>query len=580
MTTAASTLRCRPPPPPDSPSTTTRPPHLHAFSSALHLPLQLQTPAGSTSSPFEARLPCRPISLSPPSALDLLTTMDPLQAQLTCQPASSLRLDYHVSLGRLHTVHLRRNETRRWAKAKNKPSTSTTLLVSIVPSYQVNYHAGGTAGQSESHYYVSGTLSGSVPKMPHPGSNAPLATPSAEEAEGASLPFPDSVPIVDEDVGAVPVYADTPACDENGAKTRQTVTHLSELKGHEALFLQMLLSLHYRLQLLTPCACGKNSHVRTVCWLDKHRTMPTHWPLIWNTKDKFFEKHDFCRVMKSTAVAIGHDGHRCPEADPMRSFTLVDSNGIHATCVTFCRCQTPDGQRGYTLGLLEYFCQQRSQGKGSASNFLLVLQCMADPFFAGQVPDIYDNFLAITRWHQHLDIVLRRGQANGVEVPLPGEPNRPYLNHPLGYLGLNCAACLERGVNMPLVAHVPRYLRHLISNHNSLDGNFKMNMFHKRNDGNDHALTDGRMYFPKQTKYDHIAATFVVKDQDKVVQVVRSDCLIADDIVKEVPCNVDTGSIRHQGSVKYGNTAISGVVACTCDHTVVGSFIEMLKGEV
>ncbi|KAJ7710803.1 hypothetical protein B0H17DRAFT_906559, partial [Mycena rosella] len=109
------------------------------------------------------------------------------------------------------------------------------------------------------------------------------------------------------------------------------------------------------------------------------------------------------------AIAIGHNGHRCPEADPMRSFTLADSNGIHATCVTFCQCQTPDGQRGepefqqllrvgifpgsvkepktgYTLGLLECYCQERSQGKGSASNFVLVLQRMADPFFTGQVP--------------------------------------------------------------------------------------------------------------------------------------------------------------------------------------------------
>ncbi|KAJ6623332.1 hypothetical protein B0H10DRAFT_1944051 [Mycena sp. CBHHK59/15] len=359
---------------------------------------------------------------------------------------------------------------------------------------------GGAAGQSESHYYVSGTLSGSVPKTPHPGSNTPLATPSAEEAEGASLPFPDSAPTMDEDVGAVPVYADTPACDENGAKTRQ-----------------------------------------------------------------------------STAVAIGHNSHWCPEADPMRSFTLVDSNRIHATCVTFCRCQTPDGQRGetefqqllragifpgsvkepktgYTLGLLEYFRQQRSQGKGSASNFVLVLQCMADPFFAGQVPDIYDNFLAITRWHQHLDIVLRRGQANGVEVPLPGEPNRPYPNRICRWW-LTCPDIYgaSQELSFWLKKNTEWFFRHLISNHNSLDGNFKMNMFHKRNDGSDHALTDGRMYFPKQTEYDRIAATYVVKDQDK-----------------EVPCNTQIGSIRHQGSVKYGNTAISGVVTCACDHTVVG----------
>jgi hypothetical protein len=41
---------------------------------------------------------------------------------------------------------------------------------------------------------------------------------------------------------------------------------------------------------------------------------------------------------------------------------------------------------GYTLGLLEYYHQVRSRGKGSAYNFVHVLQRMADPFFAGSVP--------------------------------------------------------------------------------------------------------------------------------------------------------------------------------------------------
>ncbi|KAJ7222671.1 hypothetical protein B0H12DRAFT_1078252 [Mycena haematopus] len=429
-------------------------------------------------------------------------------------------------------------------KRRNNTSTSATLLASTVPSFKVNYRAGeawlfqmlkscllqlkgGAAAQSESHY-VSETSSSVIRKVPPPpDSNMLLAMPSEEDT---SLPSPDSMPTIDENVGAVPVYEDTLACDENGAKTRQ-------------------------------------------CWLDKHRTTPTHWPLIWNADNKFFEKHDFCRVMKSTAVAIGHDGHRCPEADPMRLFTLVDSNGIHATCHGEPEFQqllragifpgsVKEPKTGYALGLLEYYRQERSQGKGSASNFVLVLQRLADPFFAGQVPDIYHNFLAITRWHAHLDIILRCGQANGVENPLPGETDRPYPHRPLGYLGLNCAACPE----------------HLISNNNTLDGNFKMNMFYKHNNGSDDALTDGRMYFPKQTEYDDIAAKIVVKDEDKASRFITSDCLIAD-IVQEVPCNAHIRAIRHQGSVKYGNTAISGVIACACDHTVAGSFIDMKKGE-
>ncbi|KAJ7121070.1 hypothetical protein C8R44DRAFT_877380 [Mycena epipterygia] len=484
---------------------------------------------------------------------------------------------------------------KRVGRNKGKKSTSTTLLATCVPTYQVNYHTGGVASQSEIHY-VSGTASGSLLTPRKPVNNAPLAMPPLEDA---SLPFPNSTAAAGEDAGAVPMYEDTAPCDENGAKARQTVMHMDELKAQEGVIVEILLSLHYRSQLLAPCACGKDSRLRTVacsdclqaellcrqCWLDRHRTMPTHWALIWNAEERFFEKHDFCRVLKNTAVAIGHNGHRCPEADPMRTFTLVESNGIHATSITFCRCETPDGQRGepefqqllragifpgsvkepktgYTLGVLEYYRQLQSQGKGSAYNFVLVLQRMADPFFAGSVPDVYANFLTITRFHQHLDIIMRRGYAHGVDVPLPGETDRPYPNRPIGYLGLQCAACPERGVNMPLVVNVPRYLRHLISQQFTLDGNFKANLFFKRDNGSDKALTDGRMYFPRQTEYNMIANAYVVSEEDK-----------------DVPCKAHIGSIRHQGQGKYGNTAISGVVACACDHAMVGSFVDMKKGE-
>ncbi|KAJ6478665.1 hypothetical protein DFH09DRAFT_1341831 [Mycena vulgaris] len=187
---------------------------------------------------------------------------------------------------------------------------------------------------------------------------------------------------------------------------------------------------------------------------------------------------------------------------------------------------------------------------------------MADPFFEDSVPDIYANFLAITRFHQHLETIIRRGHAHGLDDPLPGEADRPYPNRPLGYLGVQCAACPERGVNMPLVVNIPKYLRHLISQHLTLDGNFKANLFFKRDDGSDKALTDGRMYFPKQAEFDEIAKAYVVSEEDK-----------------EVPCKAHIGSIRHQGSVRYGNTAVSGVVSSACDHAVVGAFIDMIKGE-
>ncbi|KAJ6543190.1 hypothetical protein B0H10DRAFT_2135610 [Mycena sp. CBHHK59/15] len=474
-------------------------------------------------------------------------------------------------------------------KRPSQNRLSTSRLAPSVRRFNVTFHIDDTS-KSEERYVANTGL---------PPESIPNALP-ADDSEPTLL-FLDAQ---DNTPGAIPAYETTPACDEEGdkktAKIRQNVAHMNELRAEEPAFLEILLSLHYHSQLLTPCGCGKATRFRTVacteclqaellcpqCWLNKHRTMPTHWAFIWKQDEGFFEKYDFCRVMKNTVIGLGHYGERCPEADPGRSFTLVDTNGIHATAVSFCRCQkTPDGRRGesefkqllragifpgsvkepktgYTLGLLHYYRQQRSQGKGSAYNFVLVLQRMADPFFAGAVPDIYTNFLAISRFHEYLQITLECGQAHNLDIPLPGEEDRPYPNRPKGYRGVNCAACPERGVNMPLVVNSPRYLRHTISHNLTLDGNFKANLFFKRDDGSDTALTDGSMYFPTQAEFDGIAKTYVVPDEDK-----------------EVPCKVHIGSIRHQGQVKYGNTAVSGVVCCACDHAVAGSFVDMLKGE-
>ncbi|KAJ7689077.1 hypothetical protein B0H14DRAFT_2305015, partial [Mycena olivaceomarginata] len=132
------------------------------------------------------------------------------------------------------------------------------------------------------------------------------------------------------------------------------------------------------------------------CWLNAHRTRPTHWALVWKPDELFFEKTDMCRVMPGAALFLGHDGWYCPEAVRTRQFTLVDSNGIHATAVSFCGCRTEGGRpaadfqqllragifpgsvkdpkTGYTLSLLEQFRQHRNQDKGSLYDFVHVLQ--------------------------------------------------------------------------------------------------------------------------------------------------------------------------------------------------------------
>lgn len=59
--------------------------------------------------------------------------------------------------------------------------------------------------------------------------------------------------------------------------------------------------------------------------------------------------------------------------------------------------------------------------------------------------------------------------------------------------------------------------RHIISQHLTLDGNFKANLFFERDDGSDKALMDGSMYFLPQTEFETLAKEFVVREEDKVI---------------------------------------------------------------
>ncbi|KAJ6616005.1 hypothetical protein B0H10DRAFT_2219885 [Mycena sp. CBHHK59/15] len=538
-----------------------------------------------------ARLHSRPTFMSSKLCISTFGGARRMPDDSRTASSPTLTMDGHTERARLHVVQptlpvihlpplllasMKRLRKKNEKREDTVNAAGTSLLATGLPSYKITYH---TATPKTEQRYARNAPGAPLPQLVFPEIPAAMDT--------LFLPFLD---VTEEEPGAVPSYETTVRCDED-PKTRQNVAHMNELKEQEPIFIQTMLSLYHHSLVLTPCACGQCARkvachdclqaevLCPQCWLNKHRTMPTHWGLVWNAKDRFFEKYDFCQVMKNTVIGLGHQGERCPDADPGRSFTLVESNGIHATTIAFCRCKGSDGTRGApefqqllqagifpgsikdsktgcTLGLLEYYREQWSQGKGSAYNFVRILQRMADPFFAGSVPDIYVNFLAITRFHEHLGIVMRRGHAHRVDEPLPGEVDRPYPNRPIGYLGLQCGACPERGVNMPLVVHVPKYLRHCIAQHQTIDGNFKCD------DGSDIALTDGRMYFPKQAEFERIAKTYVVPEEDK-----------------EVPCKAHIGSIRHQGQVKYGNTAVSGVVACACDHAIAGSFVDMIKGE-
>ncbi|KAJ7027260.1 hypothetical protein C8F04DRAFT_1189696 [Mycena alexandri] len=435
---------------------------------------------------------------------------------------------------------------RRRDRIARAPVTqpSETLFATNVPSYTVTFHT-----ETEHHYVVNASP---LRKAPTSGAateqtDSPAEAETDSPPEGPSLPFMDAT---DEDSGAAPAYETTGPSKDKAATIRKSVTHMNEFREKEAIFLQLLLSLHYSAQVLTPCSCGIDKHVRKVacrdclqvellcrqCWLNKHRTMPTHWAFVWKQNECFFEKTDICRVMSNTSIGLGHHGERCPDAELLQSFTLVDTNGIHANQISFCQCRR-NGKR------IEEYEQLTSAGifpgsvmqagTGYTIPFLLV------QFWWVVVDNIYANFLVISRFYEYLQMVIQSGHALDVDVPLLGKSDRPYPNRPNGFLGSICAACPERGVNMPFIlkSPTPGYLR-------------------------DVALTDGRMHFPLQVEYEEMVKNHVVAKEDT-----------------EVPCKAHIGSIRHQGSAKYGHVKRSGVVASACDHSVAGSFVDMLKGE-
>ncbi len=74
------------------------------------------------------------------------------------------------------------------------------------------------------------------------------------------------------------------------------------------------------------------------CWSSQHsRHIWWHWALVWEVEG-YFRRYNFSRVIKGTAVQLGHNGKKCP--NPSESVTMihVHCNGIHGSSFQFCQC--------------------------------------------------------------------------------------------------------------------------------------------------------------------------------------------------------------------------------------------------
>ncbi|KAJ8096384.1 hypothetical protein PM082_011546 [Marasmius tenuissimus] len=349
--------------------------------------------------------------------------------------------------------------------------------------------------------------------------------------------------------------------------------------------LHILMSREANSKIGTPCQCG--SHVRSVicrdcdqlpplcpnCWIEQHRYQPLHWAHVWSTERGYFIRHDISSLLPGGyPIPLGHDGHRCPNPSAPLQMILVDTNGIHASLVTFCKCGTffdkwrslfeldffpatvKDPQLVFTFRLLRDYQLKLLQSGITPFAYMKALRRQTDNVFTGNVPDPYKQFMFITRIWPYFEAEKRFGHLHGIDKVQTGR--RP------GNLIVYCPVCPDPTNMEPGWEKTPQNLRHLHQTHLTLDGNFQANHFAKNSDPNDVSLWGGRAYFP-------VDAVYKTHLQKAGSDFTTEKCL----------CGHTIKAIEKQNRVKFKNMDISGIVNCQCDHIFVWSSVDLQLGE-
>jgi hypothetical protein len=155
-------------------------------------------------------------------------------------------------------------------------------------------------------------------------------------------------------------------------------------------------------------------------------------------------------------------------------FTVVHTNGIHATRIRVCGClgapekvtqlmqsqlfpaTTQDPKTAFTFSVLKNFHMHNLQSKCGAFDYMLSLRRLTDNVFTNKVPvreaepssinilsgvqDPYKAFLRVTRVWDYLTTKRRTGQAHNIDTYLP--------HRPPGNVAVVCPSCPEPGINM------------------------------------------------------------------------------------------------------------------------------------
>ncbi|KAJ7339721.1 hypothetical protein DFH08DRAFT_1013175 [Mycena albidolilacea] len=334
------------------------------------------------------------------------------------------------------------------------------------------------------------------------------------------------------------------------------------------------------------CYCGngvRNTQCRDcrqydlsceACWINNHRNNPFHWAYIWNPQLGFFVKHDISAVDGGGhAVTLGHYGKPCPNAGNSQMMTIVEPNGIHATRLHFCGCSENPSvdsrfdqlmQAGYFPGsthtprtafafdVLRRFHLASLESKTAALDYISCLRRLTDNATTATVPDPYPAFLPASRMYRHLKMTIRLGQAHGIDDLTPYRPE--------GNLLVHCPVCPEIGVNVNVdVPPPPLYLRHLLQQQMTLDGNFHTGHFAKNCDPNDVSLCDGKAHFPPDKKYRAYLNSVPLSKE-------KSTCTYLK-------------AVNRQDKKKFKNMDVTGTINAQCSHVFVVATVDMHHSE-
>ena len=150
--------------------------------------------------------------------------------------------------------------------------------------------------------------------------------------------------------------------------------------------------------------CTQYQSSCTECFVKAHRYMPLHWAYVWDDKCGFFEWRDLSTI--GGTIFLGHHGDRCPNPSTAIHFTVVDTNGLHATLLRYCQCveglrctlveqlmnawffpgMMQDPRTAFTFRVLKDFHLHNLESKKTAYDYLGTLRWLTDNVFTMELP--------------------------------------------------------------------------------------------------------------------------------------------------------------------------------------------------